>query len=314
MWTKTRKNEFRKQMFKMLLVLLALQFMACLNKKPVQTNPEEETWVSLFNGENLEGWEMKFSGQDLNVNYKNTVRAEDGILKLSYDDYDTFGDAYGHVYYHKPFSYYKIRFDYQFVGDQIEGGTPGNNRNSGIMLHSQSAASNGMDQDFPVSIEMQFLGGLEEGKERPTGNVCTPGTAVEMNGEVNYDHCISSSSETYYGDQWISAEAIVMGGESMTFIIENDTVLAFQKPQIGGGFISKAYEGEDWDRFGVGNKEEWIAKEGKILTEGYIALQAESHPINFRNLELLNLCGCKDPKAKNYKSYYVKDDPSACEY
>ena len=161
---------------------------------------------------------------------------------------------------------------------------------------------------------MQLLGGLNEG-ERTTANVCTPGTAVVMGDTINYNHCISSSSKTYHGDQWVHAEAIVQGGEQMTFIIAGDTVLNFQKPQVGGGFISEDRQGKDWDEFKIVNdKQDWINKKGTILKEGYIALQAESHPIDFKNLELLDLCGCMDSKARNFKAYYIKNDPTRCLY
>ena len=52
--------------------------------------------------------------------------------------------------------------------------------------------------------------------------------------------------------------------------------------------------------------------EGKLLRSGFIALQAEGHPIDFRNVRLLNLEGCMDPKASTYKRYYVKSNPAAC--
>lgn len=281
--------------------------------RKIELTPFEEEWISLFNGKDLSGWDIKIAGHDLNDNYNQTFKVEDGTIRINYDKYSEFNDAFGHMYYEKPYSYYKLRFDYRFVGEQLKGGSRGNNRNSGIMLHSQSAASNNENQGFPVSIELQLLGGLGTGN-RTTANVCTPGTAVETNGRVNYNHCINSGSKTYNGDQWIHVEALVMGDESMSFIIEGDTVLTFQKPQIGGGFISKSREGKDWDQFGVTDKEIWISKEGNTLKEGYIALQSESHPIDFKNIELLDLRGCMDKKAKNYKSYYIKADNSGCIY
>ncbi len=274
---------------------------------------DDDHWISLFNGTDLSGWEIKISDYELGVNLYETFVVKDSMISIRYDDYKEFNDAFGHLYYKRPFSYYKLSFDYRFVGEQLKGGASWNIRNSGIMLHSQSAASNELGQHFPVSVELQLLGGLNKG-DRTTANVCTPGTAVEMDGEVNYKHCISSRSKTYHGDQWVHCEAIVLGGESMTFIVEGDTVLHFDKPQVGGGFISKN-GGSDWNKFGVDRDEAlWISKEGSLLTEGYIALQAESHPIDFKNIKLLDLCGCKDPKAKNYKSYVVKDDRSKCEY
>ena len=275
---------------------------------------DQEEWIALFNGEDLSDWTIKFANQDLDVNYRNTFRVEDRMIRIAYDAYNTFDDAYAHMYFKKPFSYYKLRFDYRFTGQQVKGGENWNVRNSGIMLHSQSAESNDYGQYFPVSIEIQLLGGLDTG-ERTTGNVCTPGTALVLNGKLDDRHCINSNSKTYHGDQWVNVEVIVMGGESIAHIIENDTVLKYQFPQIGGGFTNPKLGEKDWTSRGVvQSKDIWIAQSGKILTKGYISLQAESHPIDFKNIELLNLCGCKDPKAKNYKSYFVKADNFKCVY
>lgn len=280
----------------LLVVIVLLCFAAC---QPKHNSSEKEEWISLFNGRDLSGWDIKIAGYELNDNFNETFIVEDGMIRIRYDNYDEFNDAFGHMYYEVPFSYYKLRFDYRFVGEQLKGGASWNVRNSGVMLHSQSAASNELGQGFPVSVELQLLGGLNEG-ERTTANVCTPGTAVELGDTVNYLHCINSSSPTYHGDQWVHVEAVVMGGEIISFIVEGDTVLSFQHPQVGGGFISTEYKGNDWESFGiVRDKEKWIRKSGSILTEGYIALQAESHPIDFKNIELLDLSGSMDQKAKN---------------
>jgi hypothetical protein len=279
-----------------------------------RSNQNTENWISLFNGKDLTGWDMKIADRPLNDNYLNTFQVEKGMIRIVYDAYENFDDKYGHLYYKKPYSHYKLRFDYRFVGEQTSGGEAWNIRNSGVMVHSQSAESNTFEQHFPVSIEVQLLGGLSNGKERNTANLCSPGTAVERFGEIDYRHCINSSSRTYDGDQWVSVEVVVMGDEYIAHLIENDTVLRYEHPQIGGAFINKNQKGKDWESMGVTNKEEWIAKEGQYLSEGYIALQAESHPIDFKNIELLNLCGCTDPKAVNYKSYFVKSETKSCVY
>ena len=295
-----------------LFSLLGLFFFA--PKELGQNNPDQEDWISLFNGKDLSAWDIKIADRPLNDNYLNTFQVEDGMLRIVYDEYENFDDKYGHMYYKKPFSYYKLRFDYRFVGDQTPGGEAWNVRNSGIMVHSQSAASNTFEQHFPVSIEVQLLGGLSDDKVRTTANLCSPGTAVERFGVIDYSHCINSTSKTYHGDQWVNVEVVVMGEEYIAHLIDNDTVLRYEHPQIGGAFISKALKGQDWESMGVSNKEKWIAMEGERLSEGYIAVQAESHPIDFKNIELLDLCGCTDPKALNYKSYFIKSDNKACIY
>lgn len=296
----------------MLLTLLGVFHFSTQTSKRSKQNTED--WISLFNGKDLTGWDMKIADRPLNDNYLNTFQVEKGMIRIVYDAYENFDDKYGHLYYKKPYSHYKLRFDYRFVGEQTSGGEAWNIRNSGVMVHSQSAESNTFEQHFPVSIEVQLLGGLSNGKERNTANLCSPGTAVERFGEIDYRHCINSSSRTYDGDQWVSVEVVVMGDEYIAHLIENDTVLRYEHPQIGGAFINKNQKGKDWESMGVTNKEEWIAKEGQYLSEGYIALQAESHPIDFKNIELLNLCGCTDPKAVNYKSYFVKSENKSCVY
>jgi hypothetical protein len=296
----------------MLLTLLGVFHFSTQTSKRSKQNTED--WISLFNGKDLTGWDMKIADRPLNDNYLNTFQVEKGMIRIVYDAYENFDDKYGHLYYKKPYSHYKLRFDYRFVGEQTSGGEAWNIRNSGVMVHSQSAESNTFEQHFPVSIEVQLLGGLSNGKERNTANLCSPGTAVERFGEIDYRHCINSSSRTYDGDQWVSVEVVVMGDEYIAHLIENDTVLRYEHPQIGGAFINKNQKGKDWESMGVTNKEEWIAKEGQYLSEGYIALQAESHPIDFKNIELLNLCGCTDPKAVNYKSYFVKSETKSCVY
>ncbi len=235
--------------------------------------PKEE-WIQLFNGKDLSGWDIKIRGFELNDNYKNTFKAEDGVLKVSYDEYDTFNNEFGHLFYNKSFSHYILRSEYRFTGEQVPNGPGWAFRNNGFMVHSQSAQSMGKDQDFPISIEAQILGGRDEG-ERPTMNLCTPGTNFVMNGQLITDHCISSSSETYRGDRWVSVEMVVLGDSVIHHIVEGDTVLTYFDPQIGGGSVS----GHDTT----------LVIDGKLLSEGYIAIQAESHPTEFRKIELLDL-------------------------
>ena len=295
--------------FQKIFILLFL-FYSCKVEK--NSNSIEE-WVSLFNGKDLNGWNIKIANHSLNDNFNNTFQVQDSMIRVVYDEYEDFDDKYGHMYYKTPYSYYKLRFDYRFLEEQTSGGENWNVRNSGVMIHSQSAKSNAFEQHFPVSLEIQLLGGLNKG-ERTTANLCTPGTAVYFNDKLDYTHCITSESKTYNGDQWVHIEAIILGNESILHIVENDTVLKYARPEIDSSFLSKDYKGIDWDNFGVTNKKIWLDKAGKPIGEGYIALQAESHPIDFKNIELLDLCGCMDKKAKNYKSYFIKNNSMKCIY
>ncbi len=254
-----------------LLFLLALLLTVQACTTPAEEEPKEE-WISLFNGVDLNDWNIKFSGYELNNNYKNTFLVEDSLLKVSYAQYDTFAGEFGHIFYNKPFSHYILRVEYRFVGDQVSGGPAWAYRNNGAMLHCQSAASMKLDQDFPVSIEAQFLGGNGT-DERSTGNLCTPSTHVEIDGKLVTDHCINSTSKTYHGDQWVTMDMIVLGDSLIQHVVNGDTVLTYSHPVIGGG----------------GADDDYPVAEGTPVTEGYIALQAETAPIEFRKVELLDL-------------------------
>ena len=259
----------------------------------------KEEWISMFNGKDLTGWTPKIRNYASGENFGNTFRVEDGKLVVRYDAYDSFNERFGHIFYKDKFSYYRIRLNYRFVGDQAINGPGWATRNSGIMIHGQAPQTMGKNQDFPVSIEVQLLGGNGKDK-RTTCNLCTPGTNVEMNGKLFTPHCINSTSETYHGDQWVQAEVYVLGDSLVQHMINGQSVLSYQKPQIGGG--------------NVGGQEVVFGTKGQLLTEGYISLQSESHPVEFKNIEILNLEGCMDPLALNYKSYFIKSKPSDCTF
>ena len=251
-------------------IILPVLLLLAVSCSSTRTN--KENWIQLFNGKDLTGWDIKIKGSPMNENYKNTFRVENGVMVVRYNEYEKFNAEYGHIFYKEPFSHYKLRIEYRFVGEQVPGGQGWAFRNSGVMLHSQSAASMLLDQDFPVSIEAQFLGG-DGVSERTTGNVCTPGTHIVMNDQLITQHCISSTSKTYQGDVWVHAEFVVLGDSVIHHIIEGDTVLTYFKPQVGG----------------TNKPADYPVPDGTLLKEGFICLQAESHPVEFRKVEVLKL-------------------------
>ena len=293
--------------FCLLLIILACQ--SC-NSNDGKKEISKEDWEPLFNGKDLTGWDIKIKDHPLNENYKNTFRMEDSMIRVVYSDYEKFNNQFGHLYTQKPYSYYKLKLQYRFVGDHLADAPDWADRNSGVMLHSQSAQSMNLHQSFPVSLEMQFLCG--NGKDTvPTGNVCTPGTFLTYEGKPFLGHIQNSNSKTYLKNEWISAEAEVYGDSLIRHIINGDTVLTYTNAMIGEGFVSNT---SSWTWAGITDSLSWINKTNTPLKEGHIALQAESQPIDFRRIEVLDLVGCTDPKAKNYKTYYIRSDKSRCKY
>ncbi len=239
-----------------------------------ENGPAAEGWVSIFNGKNLDGWTPKIRYHELGDNWNNTFRVEDGIMKVSYDQYGgKFKETFGHIFYKTAYSHYKFRMEYRFTGDQIDDGPGWAFRNSGIMLHGQDPATMGKDQKFPVSIEVQLLGG-DGKKKRSTANLCTPGTNVVLNGELFKPHCINSRSETYHGDQWVKVEVEVRGNDFIQHFVNGEAVFEYETPQL---------DPTDDDA-------KKLIKDGNLmLSGGTISLQSESHPVEFRNIEILDL-------------------------
>lgn len=236
---------------------------------------EKGKWIQLFNGKNLDGWTPKIRYHELGENYKNTFRVEDGVMKVSYDGYDQFGEQFGHIFYNTPYSHYRFRVEYRFVGEQCPGGPGWAYRNSGVMIHGEDPKHMSKDQDFPASIEVQLLGG-DGKKERTTSNLCTPYTNVVKDGKLFKPHCTKSTSKTYHGDQWVTAEIEVRGGKVIKHILEGKTVLEYSEPQLD-------------DREEHSKELIKINKGEKMLTGGTISLQSESHPVEFRKVELMVL-------------------------
>lgn len=251
-----------------ILLLYALMFSVASRAQ------DKRPWVQLFNGKDLQGWTPKISKHPFGENYGNTFRVQDGKLVVSYDRYETFNDQFGHLFYQTPYSHYLLAIEYRFTGEQATGGPGWAYRNSGVMLHCQPPQTMQRDQDFPISIEVQFLGGDSTGK-RSTCNLCTPGTHVVMNDKLVTDHCISSTSGTFRGDVWVRAEVLVLGDSVIRHMVNGDTVLTYHQPQVGGGVVN--------------NYDPKQKQDGLKLKKGYIALQSESHPIEFRKVEILEL-------------------------
>jgi hypothetical protein len=268
--------------FRQPLVLLSL-ILAC---GPVSDAgaAADAGWIQLFNGKNLDGWTPKIRGYVLGDNFGQTFRVENGAICVRYDAYENqFKNRFGHLFYRQPFSNYVLRVEYRFVGHQLPGGPGWAVRNSGLMLHGQDPATMRLDQDFPVSIEVQLLGG--DGQHpRTTANLCTPGTHVIMDGRLITKHCTDSSSKTFAGEQWVTVEVEVHGNGKFIHRVHGETVLEYERPQLDPG---------DADA-------KRLIKDGTLmLFGGTISLQSESHPVEFRKVELKPLPEPPPGKAAN---------------
>lgn len=233
-----------------------------------------ETWRPIFNGRDLSGWVPKINHHPLGENWRDTFRVEDGVLKVSYDKYDAFKDEFAHLIYRTPLSNYRLRLEYRFTGPQTPGAPAWAVRNSGVMLHGQAPETMALDQSFPISVEAQFLGGAP-GEVRPTGNVCTPGVTIVVDGVRRTEHCLNSTAKTYPEGEWVRFEAEVRGGRLIRHLVNGETVMTYTDVRLAPTEYAGLHA--------------LLPAEAAPVERGYISLQGEGHPVEFRNIEVLEL-------------------------
>jgi hypothetical protein len=253
--------------------LVALGLSACT------TPPSSHgAWISLFDGETLDGWTPKIRGFPLGENYRDTFRVRDGALAVSYDRYDLFGERFGHIFYRTPYTSYRLRLEYRFVEGHLSD-TPGwAISNSGVMIFSQDPRTMAVDQSFPVSIEAQLLGDPLNGTPRTNANVCTPGTNIVYQNVLTTTHCLNSGLPTPPNNTWTRFEIEVTPAGEVIHRINDQEAMRYSGIQLDP-------EGR------LANAGLLIAAAGGRLEldGGYISLQSEGHPIEFRKIELLPL-------------------------
>ncbi|MCK5923262.1 MAG: DUF1080 domain-containing protein, partial [Methylococcales bacterium] len=177
---------------------------------------------------------------------------------VSYDSFDNvFGGRFGHIFIDRPFTNYHFRCEYRFIGEQAKGGPGWAYANSCAMLSGQDPKTMDVKQGFPNSIEFQFLAQNASGT-RPTGSICTPGTYLDIDGQTTKKHVINSTCIAAPLGKWVVAEAIVKDGK-IQHLINGEVVIESTNPKFD---------------------------DGTPVTHGWISLQAESHPCQFRNIEI----------------------------
>lgn len=256
--------------FRLLLLLIPVM-LTSFQLKNNNDNITPKKWVSLFNGKNLEGWTSKIAGYSPGENFGNTFRVENGILSIRYNAYDSFRNRFGALYFNKKFTNYRLKVEYRFVGDLTPGAPTWGYRDGRIQYHCQSPASMGIDQPFPLCLEYNLHGG--NGKdERPNGEICANGIYVSVNGRRNDSYCTTPFVQrTFHGDQWVTAEIEVHDGK-VTHYVNGEEILHYEDPRYdtANALVKK---------LGITTAD--------LVKDGYISLQSNSHPMDFRKIEIM---------------------------
>ena len=256
---------------RLFLIFLPFFLQSQISKKISIRQNNTKKWVTLFNGKNLENWQPKIAGHKLGENFGNTFRVENGILSTRYDQYDSFNNRFGALYYEKKFTNFRLKVEYRFVGNLTPGAPSWGFRDGGIQYHCQPPATVGLNQPFPVCLEYNLLGG--NGKnERPTGEICVSGMLVDINGKKNESNCTPPTvKRTFHGDQWVIAEIEVHNGK-ITHFVNGEQILQFENPRYdSANAVAKNL----------------IAEGNNLVKDGYISLQSNSHPMDFRKIEIM---------------------------
>lgn len=252
-------------------IMAAGMLVACASSQKFDDQTSNQ-WVRIFDGQSLSGWTPKINGQNLGDDPAQIFRVENGELLVTYEDVAAFDNTFGHLFFEEEVSDYRLRFEYRFFETQKSGGPKWAFMNSGVMFHAQTPDSMRLDQAFPISVEAQLLGTSKATPERTTANICTPGTHVVLEGELTKQHCIPSQTRAAPAGTWVSFELEVRGSNLTRLLIDGAEAFVLTEPQ---------FDTTDPD----------VARlqlEGLVET-GYFALQAESHPVAFRNIELMRL-------------------------
>ncbi|MBM1105592.1 DUF1080 domain-containing protein [Aurantibacter crassamenti] len=262
--------------FRILFLLILILSTSCKEKQSkkselVKDEPKSE-WTPIFNGKDLSGWTMKINGYPLAENFGNTFRVEDGILSIRYDQYGPeLGERFGALFYDKELSNYRLKVEYRFVGETASGAPEWGYRDSGVQIHTQPPNTVQLNQRFPICLEYNLHGGNGT-DDRPLGAICGIGTFVEIDGAKSTSFCNPAKvARTFHGDQWVTVEIDVRDG-IMKHFVNGEEIMNYSNP---------TYDPEN--EFA---KE--LIKDGDLTVDsGYISFQSNSHPIDFRKIELL---------------------------
>ena len=250
------------------LLIIPLFFQSYQTK---QAETAKGKWVALFNGKDLKNWTPKITGHPLGENFGNTFRVEKGLLSVRYDQYDSFKNRFGALYFDKKFTNYRLRVEYRFIGDTTPGAPSWGFRDGGIQYQGQAPSSIGLNQNFPVCLEYNLHGGNGK-EERPTGEICANGMYFEIEGKRNTSYCtLPSIKRTFHGDQWVTAEIEVINGTIRHFV-NGEKILEYAHPRLDSAHaLGKML----------------ILNGNTEVKDGYISLQSNSHPMDFRKVEIM---------------------------
>ena len=177
-----------------LLSISSLLFISC--------ETENDEWISLFDGNTLDGWEIKIKGYELNNNYRNTFSVKDESIIVSYDNYDSFGEKFGHLFYTKQkFKNYHLKLDYRFYGEHANGLK---NEKYTIAMARTSVPDSATSQFFINTSDNSFL----DYPGQDGAGYCVFGKVIEGTETIDKINSVQTGSSN--GHQDVPIDAVII--------------------------------------------------------------------------------------------------------
>lgn len=226
-------------------------------------------WVNLFNGKDLTGWVPLIHKHKVGENVYDTFRADsvNKVIKVLYDKYPNleFGGRCGNLYYNRRLTNYRIKVTYRFQEPLVKNPVGWSKNNSGLMIFGIDPATVTGDPEFPPLIEIQLLGSPSQpgGGGTTSPNYCEPGgmTMQQHTGGCGNN---GTGKTPNPAAQWTTVEADVhVTGQTKIYQHPDTTnaVLTMSGPRY----------------------------QNAAVTGGYIALQSEGQPIEYKDILLKEL-------------------------
>lgn len=223
-------------------------------------------WVNLFNGKDLTGWVPLIHKSKVGENYMDTFRADsvNKVIRIAYDKYpnQSFDGRIGNLYYNKRLTNYRVRVTYRFIEPQAKNPVSWGRNNSALMIFAVDPYTITGDPQLPPMIELQLLGSPSAGGTT-SPNYCDLGG---MSMQQHSARCGNNGSgkAPNPANQWTTVEAEVhVTGVTKVFQLPDTTNPA--QTMSGPRYMNQA------------------------VTGGFVALQSESQPIEFKDILLKEL-------------------------
>lgn len=228
--------------------------------------------VALFNGIDLEGWDLWVNPDAPHVPADSLFTVVDGVIHVS-------GQGLGGITTRKAYKNYRLTMEYRFVGDAYYSRV-GNTADGGLLFHCVGPEGAGYSNIWHISFECNLIQGR-------TGDL------IMVNNNPAYMHILAATSTVDSLQRWVPEGGRVLSQEGAGRInnlyydptwedIDTQPVIWPEKPYGEWNTIELICKGDTADYIFNGVLVNRLT--GLRPSGGRIQLQSENHGIEYRNI------------------------------